>query len=104
MLDDDLADSIDEGRVLPLPGTQCAAACILGDITVVEQSGYRVGCYTSADFKELFVQNYFDGHESAQYLCSAYRLKNKLLMSFSGAAFIVQPLPDDLVERGVKLE
>jgi hypothetical protein len=30
---------------------------------VVEQSGFRVGCYTSRDFKELFLKNYFEDHE-----------------------------------------
>jgi hypothetical protein len=62
---------------------------------VVEQSGYRVGCYTSSEFKELFLKNYFEEQENPQYLCSAYRHGDRLYMSFSRGTVIVQPLPQN---------
>jgi hypothetical protein len=99
VLDERLAKSVEAGPGLPLPATQCAAACVLGEVTVVEQSGYRVGCYTSGDFSEIFVKNYFEGQEGAQYLCSAYWHDHKLYMSFSGGAFVIQPLPAEILER-----
>ena len=104
VLDERLAKSVEAGAELALPATQCAAACVLGDVTVVEQSGYRVGCYTSGEFREIFVKNYFEGQEGGgQYLCSAYWHDHKLYMSFSAGAFVVQPLPADILARGQSL-
>jgi hypothetical protein len=42
---------------------KCAAACLLGDIILVEQSGSRVGCYSSSEFKELFLKDYLEDPE-----------------------------------------
>jgi hypothetical protein len=98
VLDERLAEIVDAGsHALPLPGTQCAAACVLGPITVVEQSGFRVGCYTSLEFREIFVKNYFESQDSGQYLCSAHWHDHKLYMSFSSGAFVIQPLPEDFI-------
>ena len=73
---------------------------MLGEITVVEQKCYSVGCYASDDFREIFVKNYFEGGEgSGQYLCSAHWNGAMLFMSFSGGAFIIQPLPAYLFAR-----
>lgn len=61
VIDDSLKESLEAGGKLRLPGTMCAAACVLGDITVVEHSGFRVGCYVTLNFnKEIFLKNYFD--------------------------------------------
>ena len=100
MLEDELRDALDAGGELKLPATQCAAACVLGDITVVEQSGYSVGCYVTLDLsREIFVKNYFDGQEGAQYLCAAFYKDNRLFMSFNSGVIIVQPLPKDVLTR-----
>ena len=90
VLEDELREALDAGGELKLPATQCAAACVLGDITVVEQSGYRVGCYVTLDLRrEIFLLNYFEGQEGAQYLCAAYYKENRLFMSFNNGAIIV---------------
>ena len=39
VLDEDLRDCIDEGLTLTMTGNKCASACVLGDITVVDQRG-----------------------------------------------------------------
>lgn len=60
VLDENLAKIVDAGRYsLHLAGTQCAAACVLGPVVVVEHSGFSVGCYTSLEFREIFRLNYF---------------------------------------------
>ena len=90
VLEDSLMQCLDAGGILSLPSTQCAAACVLGDITVVEQSGFRVGCYVTLDpSREIFLKNYFEGQDGSQYLCSAYWRENRLFMSFSSGVFIV---------------
>ena len=93
VLDEDLRDCINEGETLPITGNKCATACVLGDITVVDQRGAKVGCYASSTFFELFVKDYFAGsHESGQYLMSAFRhygTQDRLYMSFSGGSLVV---------------
>jgi hypothetical protein len=102
-LDEDLRDCIDEGNTLSITGNKCASAAVLGDITVVDQRGAKVGCYASSTFSELFLKDYFDGsHESGQYLMSAFRhygTQDRLYMSFSGGSLVVQPLPKDFVKH-----
>jgi hypothetical protein len=64
VLDEDLRECIDEGQTLPITGNKCASACVLGDITVIDQRGAKVGCYASSTFAELFMKDYFAGsHE-----------------------------------------
>ena len=93
VLDEDLRECIDEGQTLTITGNKCASACVLGDITVVDQRGAKVGCYASSTFTELFMKDYFAGsHESGQYLMSAFRhygTQDRLYMSFSGGSLVV---------------
>ena len=64
VLDEDLRDCIDEGLTLTMMGNKCVSACVLGDITVVDQRGAKVGCYASSTWTELFVKDYFaDSHD-----------------------------------------
>jgi hypothetical protein len=39
LLDEDLRECIDEGQTLTIKENKCASACVLGDITVVDQRG-----------------------------------------------------------------